>query len=515
MYSILIVDDEAIERSVIKYLIAQNHFDLQIYEACNGKDALDLMQDKPIDILLTDVRMPIVDGMNLTEKAKQLYPDISIIFFSNYKDFSYVKKALELQAVNYIMKPVDPDEFHSTITKVLSCIQEQKRQLNQSQKQMSIIQNHILYKLINNTSIKHIKALYPQTDLSFISECRRLILFQTERDYFSVSADEDEFFFPAADLKHILPAGSHLINLNPAQNVLILTGPEHHILWYEDLADKLTRHIQEICQIICYAAVSKPVVNPDDLSSAYEETERKLTAKLFNGDRFPDNRNITEHMPYSDDILLNRLETAVQLKDSVSLRSHINLIIDNARSDGGYSQIYFRFLCTSILNILLDGISPDEKEQHFDEYAAIIAQSLHLAPIESLLFRLTEKLIASFEKETESPLQILRQVKQYIHKHYQDDLSLDILAKKVYLSPNYLSRLFTEYNDCGINKYIKKVRMKKAKELLLNTPLSVKEIAKQIGYSSDSYFCKSFLKDFDVTPEKFRNQNGGTFKNDQ
>lgn len=67
--------------------------------------------------------------------------------------------------------------------------------------------------------------------------------------------------------------------------------------------------------------------------------------------------------------------------------------------------------------------------------------------------------------------------------------------------------IYTEHNDSGINKYIKKVRMEKAKDLLLNTPLSVKEISKRVGYSSDSYFCKSFFKDFEITPDKFRNQN--------
>ena len=259
MYNILIVEDEAIERSVIKYLIKQNSFDLRIYETDNGKDALDLLHNEPIDILMTDIRMPIMDGLKLTEKAKQLYPDIPIIFFSNYSDFSYVKKALKLHAANYIMKPIDPNELKTTISNVLSYIQEQESKRIRSQKQLHIIQNHILYKLINNTSMKYLRSLYPQTDFSFAYNVHRLILFQMERDYFHMLPAEDETFFSLYETP--LPSGSHFINLNPAQNILLLTDSGRHDSWYENLADKLSDHILKNCQINCKkpAAIRPPV----------------------------------------------------------------------------------------------------------------------------------------------------------------------------------------------------------------------------------------------------------------
>lgn len=140
-------------------------------------------------------------------------------------------------------------------------------------------------------------------------------------------------------------------------------------------------------------------------------------------------------------------------------------------------------------------------------WTSIISHSVHLAPIESLLLRLAEELADTFDKEQDTPVHTLHKVKQYIHNHYAEDLSLEILSEKVFLSPRYLSTLFTEHNGYGINKYIKKVRMEKAQELLLNTELPVKEIAQQVGYSSASYFCRSFVKDYDISPDKFRSQN--------
>ena len=111
------------------------------------------------------------------------------------------------------------------------------------------------------------------------------------------------------------------------------------------------------------------------------------------------------------------------------------------------------------------------------------------------------------ETFSEEPLygrHALQLAKHYILTHYGDDLSLDILAKEVCLSPRYLSSLFIEENGYGINKYIREVRMKKAKELLLDTNLKIGEIGRKVGYPNLSYFCKSFAREYGVTPEKFR-----------
>ena len=511
MHKILIVDDEMLERDVIKCLISQNGFDLNIYEADNGKNALQILSEEHIHILLTDVRMPIMDGLTLANHARQLYPDIQIIFFSSYNDFSYLKKALSLHAINYILKPIDPEEFQSTILQVLSNIRDQEAQNMQALNSLHMVQNHILYKLLNKTSVKQLQTLYPQFDLSFIYDCHRLFLIQMNQDYFSELSDEDDNTFTLSDFQHLLPSNCHFINLNPAQNILFFFGPDHHISWYEDLAGKLSDHIQNISQISNRIVVSKFFALPEDIPSAYEEAERQLMENFFIAGNTPIVADSCASSiignPFTDNTALqDQLRLDIQFKDSVSLRSHIKLFIDALRSDPDYSQIYVRFLCTTVLKILLDGFS-DERAKKFDEYASIISHSVHLAPIESLLFRLTDELTDTFEKEQDTPVHTLHQVKRYIHNHYAEDLSLEILSEKVFLSPRYLSTLFTEHNGYGINKYIKKVRMEKAQELLMNTELPIKEIAQQVGYSSASYFCRSFVKDYDISPDKFRSQN--------
>ena len=124
--------------------------------------------------------------------------------------------------------------------------------------------------------------------------------------------------------------------------------------------------------------------------------------------------------------------------------------------------------------------------------------------VEAMLRGLTKQAVAEFEVVGQARSRGVLLAKQYIHSHYRDVLSLNIIAEKVHLSPRYLSALFMEEEGLGLNRYIKKIRMNKARELLLDTNMKVSEICEKVGYTNLSYFCKSFQDEFGVTPDKFR-----------
>jgi two-component system, response regulator YesN len=128
MYTILIVDDEKSEREVILFLIKKYKLNLHTLQADNGKAALDILKEKPVDILLTDIKMPFINGMELATKARDIYPDIEILFFSGYDDFEYVKTALSLRAVNYILKPINENEFYKSILTIINTIHKRETQ---------------------------------------------------------------------------------------------------------------------------------------------------------------------------------------------------------------------------------------------------------------------------------------------------------------------------------------------------------------------------------------------------
>lgn len=503
MYQILIVDDESIEREVVRFLFKEYKFPLEISEAANGKEALELLSRQRFDILFTDIRMPFLDGFELASKALELYPDIQIIFFSGYDEFSYVKKALSLHVVNYILKPVDSDELKATITNVLNQIREKEESSKKQKATLDFSQNHILYQLVNRTHIKQLETLYPALDLSFLYRCCRLLLIQLEHDYFQRESAEAAGSSFSLDLQHLLPPDSYYINLNPSQDLIIFTGQDHLLSWYQNLCTKITDHIQKQYLIRCHLALSELISHPDELADAYEEAETQVMEHIFFKNTSAP--SALSESSQSDDDILEQLRLDIKFKDSQNLQRHMANLLQLYKSKKNLSHIYFRFLSTNVLTLLLEGLSLNTDES-VDEYAKIVYRSSHISEIEALLLRLTEQLAARLDEERDSPKYALQMVKQYIHTHYNEYLSLDILAEKVYLSPRYLSALFISENDCGINKYIKKVRMEKAQDLLLHTNLKVNDICLKVGYSNLSYFCKSFAEEFGTTPDKFRNQ---------
>lgn len=507
MYNILVADDEMPERQVIRFLLNKYNFPLRVTEAANGNEALKLLEKKKYDILLTDIKMPFIDGLELAGQARKLYPDMHIIFFSGYDDFDYVKQALSLHVVNYILKPINPEEFSKTITNVLGQLKEREEQISRQQMSLNFVRNHVLYQIINKTNIDSLKLVYPHLDFSFAYSYHRLILFQLEKNFFGNGlSEEDTGFFPV-DLKALLPEDCDFINLNPAQNLILFYGNKHHTEWYEKQAEKIAKYLERICHTSCSAAVSSPFTVPEEISAAYEAAEADLANHLFFAGELLSEDETTDNSADSleDDVLLKHVEKAIQLKDAVHLRKSVSQLFFKYNNTGSQSQIYIRFLCTRLFKILLDNLSGDSGIS-FDEIAEQIYFFQQLSEIETIIWEVTDKVIEKLEKEQQSPKHAIHIVKQYIYNHYSEDLCLNLLAEQVYLSPSYLSAVFIQETGYGINKFIKNVRMEKAQELLLNTNKKITDICRQTGYSNVSYFCKSFVENFGTTPEKYRQQ---------
>lgn len=510
MYQILIADDEAAERDVIRFLLKKFSFPLQITEAANGRDALELLQKKAFDILYTDIKMPFMDGLMLASQARRLYPHMPIIFFSGYDDFDYVKEALSLHVVNYILKPVDPDEFEKTIQSVLDTLKLWEQHKKDEQAAREAEKNHALYQLINNTGLTYLKSIYPRMDFSFAYEYHRLFLIQMEQDFFGFSAtDEDTGFFPV-NLTDILPENSHFINLNPSQNLLLFSGPKHRMEWYHDQAKLLSGHIKKRCHMNCYIAISSPFDGPENIARAYAEAERYLEERFFfanrplYGEDAPEEKQLSSN-ELNDDDILKQIAADIQFKDSFGLRQNVTLLLERHKHHPQYSLIYTRFLCTSLLRLLLDGLGQNDANV-FDTLAECIYSFRHFSEIETIINNLLDELISHLDSGQQSPTHAVQLVKQYVYQHYGEDLGLELLAQKVYLTPRYLSTMFSRETGCGINKFIKNVRMEKTRELLLNTNMKISDICQKVGYSNVSYFCKSFLEEYGLTPEKFRHQ---------
>lgn len=184
MYNILIVDDEKIERNGIKLLLKRMGINLGIIEAGNGKEAYDyLMSDNNkdkghVDILLTDVKMPFMDGIELIRNVKDGGVKLKTIIFSGYNEFEYAKLAVKLGVEDYILKPVAPDEFKNTMLKVISELDEELKKNEDYNKQANSLRQFYLYSLINGSAAKGIVE-----NTEFLNGFNRLVLIEFNSDF--------------------------------------------------------------------------------------------------------------------------------------------------------------------------------------------------------------------------------------------------------------------------------------------------------------------------------------------
>ena len=134
MRSVLIVDDERIEREGIAALLQMGNYNLEILEAVNGKEALTILKEKKPEILLSDIRMPFMDGIELTRQAKIMNPDMAVVIFSGFSDFNYAKEAIRNGVLEYILKPVDFQRLSELVAKTVAEIKEERRQKEEQKK---------------------------------------------------------------------------------------------------------------------------------------------------------------------------------------------------------------------------------------------------------------------------------------------------------------------------------------------------------------------------------------------
>lgn len=503
MYRILIADDEKDERKAIGFILNKFNFQLATEEAENGQEALKILQEKKPDILFTDVRMPFMLGTDLASRAREMCPDIQIIFFSGYNDFPYVKKALSLGAVDYILKPINPEELKKIMQKTIGKLNAQAYTARQEQLAAVYLQNYILSSLLYGTKAETLRSKYGKTDLSFLEKYDRLFLLQFDDPIFGW-VTQDQFEKVIDDTLGEQPY--HFLNLNPNQSVIFLQKDEavHQIAPY--IAQSLQKRLSSAFAKSCYLSISSQFSSADSISAAYAQAEQALDDRFFFMNRYiyPIPREDINNQACSEDndAFLNAAADAIEFKDGYSLQKSVNLLFANYRDKQKQSHINVCYIFSRLAQILYRAL-PSGKED-LQETVDKIYLCEYFEEIKVLISDVLAKVLQNLDAGQDSAKHAVSMVKQYIQNHYGEELSLTRLAQQVYLSPRYLSDLFIRENGCGISKYIKTIRMEQAKERVLNTNQKIQNICRDVGYTNFSYFCRSFRESFGQTPESFR-----------
>lgn len=502
MYRMLIVDDEKNERECILYLLRNSAFDLEIREAEDGVAALDILRCWPAQILFTDVQMPRMDGLGLIREALLLYPDIRPVIFSGHADFAYAKTAISLGVENYILKPVVPDEFTKTISSVIGQLDEEQVLLHQTENRQTFLLQYSLQLAISG-NFDETKA--EPFILEQFSTFRYMVMFSFKNDFF---VHHSSAFFDG--LNDALKLDFVSLNLSPEQAVLFLRTP---IPDAKRFCTKLLSHVRESFFADCYIAVTKPLSGYPSFKQAFSFLEQQMEQRFFLPDTFiflPDLAPAQREEHFEDDSrLLPLIKNALSSHSGALLQEYLEHLFSKYTLAVNQSQIYVKFLFSNVLTMLYPAL-PNYVSPSFPPLEEMIS-NLYLQPDISEIIRIVKEvskpILDSFSSGPDSMRKEVLCAIAYIANHYSEELSAEILASAVYLTPDYLSRLFKKATGKSISQYIRQYRMEKAKDALLHTSKKVIDIGIESGYPNYSYFCQSFREYFGSSPEKYRQEH--------
>lgn len=498
MIHMLVVDDEAEEREGILFLLHKYGFNMETGQAPNGKAALDYLKNRAVDILFTDVRMPFMDGLTLAKEALLLQPNIRVILFSGFSEFEYAKTAISLGGREYILKPVNVEEFCTVMQRVSAEILSRRSEEERNNRRIAYAREHLLYSLVNGTPLETLTAEAGALfDLGFLNQYTNMVLLEFNRNFFDHAGQEF-----SEELSQLLPLPFDYLNLNPCESLLFFSNAANRTDWASLSAD-IRRFIQQRYRVDGYLAFSEDFSGASEIPTAFESLEQALENRFFLPDTYVFSACASSqklNSGYQDvSSLFTSLEAALQEHNLDAVHRNIQLLCDAYAGQTNLSHLYVKFVFSNLLRDVSIHWAHFSEEELFRKVESIY-QSNSYQEIANIL----EQNLEHPNMESHAPSNYVETVKRYISKHYDQELNLENLSEIVYLSPRYLSSIFKKETGYGLNKYIKAFRMEKAKELLETTHMKVVTICNAVGYSNVSYFIQSFREYFGSSPEKFR-----------
>ncbi|MBU5480550.1 response regulator [Blautia sp. MSJ-19] len=533
MYRILLVDDEILVRDAIKENIDWKAIDCELVGDCeNGKQAAEFVKEHPVDIVLTDILMPYMDGMELSHFLHDNYPDIVIVIFSGFGEFEYAKKAIQYGVSEYLLKPVTAMELTGVIEKMKKKVDQLRiekykmdrltKTSEKYHKNEQIIRSKNMEALVNcttdvNKSIQRLAEM--GIDISAISY--RVALFDIDL-YSGMYQLDTEKRQESALMAFVLFNISDEIVTREDAGIAYQEGNNRVcVLFQEKWSRNFTARTKEICREIqektkevmgfdVSMGIGKWVKNPEELIQSHDMAEQTLQYRyLLGGNLLID---MEEQHP-AQEIGLD--ESLAELKEGMKtgqkaqvdqILATIEESIRHALMEKSRACMYLQQVIRTMDNACEDvSANMDEVREDRDELLRQVTEQKSFEDACKVVQKHMDRVFGILsEMNTSSSERQARLAIDYIQKNYMDpDLSLNSICSYLNISTSYFSTIFKDETGETFTEVLIRTRMEKAKELLENTTMKNYEIAEKVGFSDPHYFGISFKKMTGCTPTEY------------
>ncbi|MBJ9992519.1 response regulator [Paenibacillus sp. S28] len=512
MISLLIVDDEKIIRRGLQSVIERQFPDLFNYRfAENGEEALELLRQEPADIMFTDIRMPIMDGIELLDQLQDHPVKPEVVLLSGYNDFVYAQKGIRFAVKDYLVKPVIREELFAVLERLMLDIKKREERADKAGEDASLFAAELVTLHLTQKDVDD--AITPnklnQAGLSWLDAGYTLGLV-TQRGGRSQASSTDAASF-RNQIAELLQGHMNWMLTRDGKGGTIMIASDPGMFYR--LAEQWGLSEYETQLRI---AISDSVQGIEQIRWAYSQAKQTMKYGIL----LPDldvldytgisDRNERYVVPME---LIQRILNLLGMGRGDEIKQLLDQILDVriiSSSEIGYleriSQLLNEELFDKLFRIyglkvfgLLMKYAPVGHIGNFDRFED------YYKSVEQLLDRL-DRFIQDRKEQVPTEQNTIQKVLTYLQTHYADNLNMAVVSNHFSLNYSYFSQAFQEFTGESFSNYVRRLRLDKAKELLVHSDLKVYEISDQVGFENVKHFTRIFKDTEGITALEFRSQ---------
>ena len=536
MYKLILVDDEEEVRKGIIQKIKWHKYGFELVgEAENGREALEMAEKFTPDVVVTDIKMPFMDGLQLSEELKKRFPTIKIIILTGFDKFEYAQKAVNLNVVEYALKPVSSVDFIEVLLRVKAQIDDEmlrKKDMEVMEeyyvKSLPILKEKFLtYLITSKISKEEIQEKCENYNINLAGNRFIVSVINIDRieTYKTLKIDnrneQDLTKFSVLNIieEILIKHDRGLVFIHNEMIVLISPYLEEDrgIIFnnVQSILEEIRQNIEKYLKFTITIGLGTIISDVSYISDSYQNAILALDYRFIMGNNriiwIEDIEPSRSEKIVFDEIMEHDLRSSIKVgteKEIIETIEGLFLQLLDVKGPFKHFQVYLLEILTTIIKTA-ESLNVDLTYIFGENYNLFVElyEFNDLNQVKNWFQYISIKIMNYITKDRQDSCTLLvEKTKAYINKYYCDSsITINSLCNYLFISPTYFSFIFKKETKMTFINYLTQIRMNASKELIKATKLKSFEIAYKVGYSEPNYFSYCFKKHFGISPSEYRN----------
>lgn len=536
MTKVFLVEDEVTIREGIKRRLRWEENGLVLVgEASDGELAYGMIQETKPDIVITDIKMPFMDGLELSSLVKKELPSVKIIILSGYDDFDYASRAIKLGVTEYLLKPISADELLETVLRVKDMVESEHREkklletfLKEREENQKLARYQFFGELVSgNFSVSELIAKGNRLQIDLSANVYNMFLYKIFKKDFEMMEYREQIIEVENKIEQTAVRYPKVIVFNRITEGVAVVVKGNNSSEVQELVEKCINDIRDVVDqysdVECFIGVGKEVTRLSEFQKCYKDASKAFAYRfLLEDSQVIYSSDMVDYLiPQNSDIELDSVDITKFDRKTIEnflksgLKNDIHFFVEEYYQNMGennMNSILFRQYIIVDMNFAVISFVEDlgwlreNLTEYFGDFGNV---SVFIGSVDSTKRYMEMSLDAAVALRDISVSNkynlMIGKAKRYIMDHYGDgDISLNAVAADVNISPNHFSKVFSQEVGQTFVEYLTETRMTKAREMLRCSTMKTSEIGYEVGYKDPHYFSYLFKKLHGCTPKEYR-----------